>query len=147
MKRTTTKPLNPERKFYEETYVSLKTAKLLKERGFNYMCNMLYNEADKGTDFDKYIQNIEEDNYWWCPSQAIVMKWLREEHKIVVSVYPFSRDVNSEEITTYTCDIATPTCSSKNGHLRGVWKTYEECCEAAIQYALERENIWKDLQF
>jgi hypothetical protein len=112
-----------------EDYVSFETAKLLKEKGFNWDCKTkkFYPEPD-------YDQ--ESPNGVSAPTLQMAMKWLREVHNIAVSVYVFNRDLPiKENEIRYTCDIATTKISSKEGHLR-LTGTYEEACEAAIEYCL-----------
>lgn len=49
---------------------------------------------------------------------------------------PSSWRKGQNRVPIYTCDIATKKLFSQEGHLRGIWKTYEEACEAAIKHCL-----------
>lgn len=104
-----------------EDFVSFETAKLLKEKncpdfGYSCICDSEGNKAQ---------------------TQSIIMKWLREVHNIHISVYVFNRELPITNVPIfYTCDIATKKLSSQQGHLRGIWNTYEQACEAAIRYCL-----------
>lgn len=116
-----------------EDYVSFETAKLLKEKGFDADIDLWYNS-------DGEIFHLSHPDYNFafvqCPTIQMAMKWLREVHNIAVSVYVFNRDLPiKENEIRYTCDIATTNISSKEGHLR-LTGTYEEACEAAIEYCL-----------
>ena len=135
----------------EEAYCSYEVAKLLKEKGFNERLNTFY-EWDPACDEEEDKEVIVSNSYHCnssfynpiccsAPTHQIAMRWLREIHKIIISVYPFDRDATSEEITSYTCDIATTKYSSKYGHLRGIWRTYEEVVEVALKDCLK--NIIK----
>lgn len=97
-----------------EDYCSFEVAKLLKEKRLN----------------TNWIKGAK-------PTHQFAMKWLREVHKVHISIYPFNRELPVTDEFYYTCDIATSELSSKEGHLRGVWKTYEEAVEAALKYTLE----------
>lgn len=117
-----------------EDYVSYEVAKLLKEKGFDGQCVMFKDIVKKtfGTTW-----NTESKCRIPIPTLPMACKWLREVHKVHISVYPFNRELPVTDEFYYTCDIATSESSSKEGHLRGVWKTYEEAVEAAIKYTLE----------
>lgn len=119
-----------------EDYVSFETAKLLKEKGFDEATYHDY--APNGARwFEEVLVNHNSKGGVACPTLQMVMKWLREVHNIAASVYVFNRDLPIKENgIRYTCDIATTKISSKEGHLR-LTGTYEQVCEAAIQYCLE----------
>ena len=76
-----------------EDYVSFKTAKLLKEKGFDSTCECFYDTEHN----DIYIVNgwtntsnsqLEEREFlcYSAPTLQMAMKWLREVHKIHISV-------------------------------------------------------------
>ena len=120
-----------------EDYVSFEIAKLLKEKGFNEIVSYAYD--DEGMFWEKtyHPEGINIGGYD-APTLQMVMKWLREIHNIHISVYVFNRELPITNVPVfYTCDIATEKLSSQQGHLRGVWKSYEEACEAAIKDCLE----------
>ena len=120
-----------------EDYVSFETAKLLKEKGFNELCYQKY-DSDGELSFNHvgYVNSEKpcDDFYALAPTLQMAMKWLREKG-IEIIVYPFSNIV--EENMLYTADICTSTLTRQLGHLRGIWKTYEEAVEAALKYCLE----------
>jgi len=136
----------------QEDFVSFETAKLLKEKEFDETCRSFWKVWDKHTTLcdcspshmfeychnsmlEKY--NDEEELNIAAPTLQMAMKWLREKHNIAISVYVFNRDLPIKEgEISYTCDIATPFISSKEGHLRLVG-SYEKACEEAIKYCLE----------
>lgn len=123
-----------------EDYVSFEVAKLLKEKGFNWDCITYYVNSEPND--IKYSMLFENNNTWEdrccsAPTHQMAYKWLREVHKVHISIYPFNRELPVIDEFYYTCDIATNELSSKEGHLRGVWKTYEEAVEVALKYTLE----------
>ena len=124
-----------------EDYVSLETAKLLKEKGFDEEVRTFYS-------YDSEIKTweFEEDDRWdtpnsWgygeyylsAPTLQMAMKWLREVHKCFIEIKEYfdikqyQAFVSKYGKTTY-CepDWFHPICNS-----------YEEACEAAIKYCLE----------
>ena len=130
-----------------EDYVSFDTAKLLKEKGFNWIESPFYSEQDR----DEWRQNnsytIPNEEYnpelpfdsetltMVAPhvSHQMAMKWLRDEHKIIPIIlaagdsYWFRIDKANE-------DNWKNTIYRENEKL---FHTYEEACEASIKYCLE----------
>lgn len=91
----------------KDTRVTLKTAKLLKEIGFDERCDAYYiNNASKPReDYDKFNWNSKRHStkdyqYTSAPTQAIVTKWLRDKHTILI-VVSINKDTNMFEATTY----------------------------------------------
>lgn len=109
-----------------EDYVNFETAKLLKEKGFDWDCKSkrFYPEPD-------YDQ--ESPNGVYAPTLQTAMKWLRENKKVFISIghceYPTEHNVTwIPEITTF--DSVFPDSAIE-------YDTYEQACEAAIKYCLE----------
>ena len=81
----------------KEDYISFKTAKLLRDKGFDEPCHALYhNGEDKiffGLDVDSYHNtNLNVDCYA-CPTLQMAMKWLREIYKFEIrSIYDYDKD-------------------------------------------------------
>ena len=122
----------------QEDYVSYEVAKLLKEKGFDEPCQKCYYISTKSIeDVHNGRNTILSSFFISCPTLQMACKWLREVHKIHISIYPFNRELPITDEFYYTCDITTSKISSKEGHLRGVWKTYEQAVEAALKYCLE----------
>ena len=129
-----------------EDYVSFNTAKLLKEKGFNEYCRTIYNagvfcsiaslncrwnegcgeliEEKQNSDFGIY------DNAISAPTLQMVMKWLREVHKIYISVsHRLSHNADN--------DICFSFWINEGKITDGEWLSYEEACESGIRYCLE----------
>ena len=73
----------------EESYVSLDTAKMLREAGFNEMCR--YNYDNVGGFRWLEIRGSISKGWVPCPTQALAARWLREVHHYAVCVW-FSKD-------------------------------------------------------
>ena len=100
-----------------EDFVSFETAKLLKEKncpdfGYSCICDSEGNKAQ---------------------TQSIIMKWLREVHKISIEITSTGYLIDNN--VEWECDI-------KAGHrlyFKHITneKSFESCAEAAIRYCLE----------
>ena len=125
-----------------EDYVSFETAKLLKEKGFDGCCTVLYN-SNKQIERTTWPQTVEHDGaymdrngYILCPTLQMAMKWLRERNLCIepyrtacgylsiISKVPTGSELYAQE---YEGD-------DENS---GQFTTYEKSCEAAIKYCLE----------
>lgn len=77
----------------KEQLVSLQTAKLAKEKGLklNYCRELFYPDPDKE---GEYVTNecshdwefIEDKDWYSRPTQALLQKWLREVHNLIVII-------------------------------------------------------------
>ena len=105
-----------------EDYVSFETAKLLKEKGFEqFGCDKQYNT--QGDLCSGYCYGPV------APTLQMVMKWLREVHHIFIRVI-------QSHIEYCTCEIYYNIVH--HYEFRESFNTYEEACEAAIKYCLEK---------
>ena len=111
-----------------EDYVSFETAKLLKEKGFNWECKTrkFYPEPE-------YDQESPDGVY--APTLQIAMKWLREVHNIhVVPKYDFY----GGDYTGRIYDGRRETAYERDDYIAIVGNsTYEQAADAAIKYCLE----------
>ena len=123
----------------KEDYVSFETAKLLKEKGFNSHCHF----AKKTTE----IKHKEEEGEWmseseeltYIPTLQMAMKWLREVHKIHISV-EMGFDVDNHQYYFFAPSVCR--FSDKSGEYETPFgekefNTCEQACEASIRYCLE----------
>lgn len=116
-----------------EELVTLETAKLLKEKGFNEPCMIAMNIEDGrqyGTNSELPIKVCSH------PTQSVTQKWLRETKNLHISIFK------------YACGYDYDICKADNGtHITdgvlkgpndgGQWNTYEEALEAGIQETLK----------
>lgn len=132
----------------QEDYVSFETAKLLKEKGFNW-------NTDKQYDLDKIVgeYNITDrsrnpERYLDAPTLQMAMKWLREAHNIHIEVEvlkPYGTDghhsIPKESVSYYAVMQHINKWNSDLEEFKHVGisskNTYEEACEAGIKYCLE----------
>lgn len=118
-----------------EELVTLETAKLLKEKGFNEYCKNVI-DVDSILRETLYITNDNLPKQCFSlPTQSIAQKWLREIKKLHITIY------NSASGYTYDiskADMGTVLyCFPEGPNDAGNWDTYEEALEAGIQKALK----------
>ena len=130
-----------------ENYVSFEIAKLLNEKGFDWCESPFYSKQDR----DEWRQNNSYTipNMLYDPdlpfdsetltmvaphvSIQMAMKWLREVHKIEVRVIYD----NGKSSWYGACNPMRESSQILLGFGRKS-KSYEEACEAAIKYCLEK---------
>ena len=123
-----------------EELVTLETAKLLREKGFNEPCMIAINIEDGrqyGTSRTNSELPIKVCSY---PTQSVAQKWLRE----IRGVYVYVEPVIGKRWKLSFCDFNVPTEESdwmeneiNKGNGYKVYVTYEEALEAGIQEALK----------
>ena len=138
-----------------EDYVSFETAKLLKEKGFEYNPDESYWLIDANNKM-YWISCIGAYDYVDVPTesfqrpkngyrlvtQAMTMKWLREVHKLHIIL-----DIHWLYFANQNGWMYTISRILENGNEyvdsrgdendKNFYPTYEEACEAAIKYCLE----------
>ena len=122
-----------------EELVTLKTAKILKEKGFNEFCKDIINDNGKLMETVYRTNNDLPKSFYSCPTQSIAQKWLRE----IRGVYVYVEPVIGKRWKLSFCDFNVPTEESdwmeneiNKGNGYKVYDTYEEALEAGIQEAL-----------
>lgn len=114
-----------------EDYVSYETAKLLKEKGFDEKCSRWYvvHESQEGIVEKGFGEN---QFYINAPTQQMAMAWLREVHKIYITISP----VSGKGYGAILCDVGDFDDFNYIGETDYFFHP-EEAVEAAIKYALE----------
>jgi hypothetical protein len=128
----------------KENLIRFETAVLAKEQGFNIPVKKIYNEVKnltKGINgAGKPVKNSEWGNRecYSAPTQALLQKWLRELHIIVVNAYANASGYCWESHCTPerggSC-IADSEISGPNES--GCWDTYEQALEKGLFEALK----------
>ena len=109
-----------------EDYVSFETAKLLKEKGFNYPTLHYYYDKDGDLVFSYNIGAGK--NEFVAPTLQMAMKWLREVHNLALNVCYL---LGMWSYSVYRTDVSSSGFNSED------FDTYEEACEAGIRHCLE----------
>ena len=118
-----------------ENYCSFEIAKLLKKKGFNCPCRVVY--SPKG--IVKHYLKEEVHAYdlkghkKLCPTHQMAMKWLRDVHNITIEPLV---DFESSDKYWLSADISY---IKKDGLITTLtaYNTYEEAVEEALKYVLE----------
>ena len=136
----------------KEQYVSFGNSKLLREKGFDEELRTYYNEeGDELELHDDFcdISNSECDsNYityldFYCvrPTQQMACRWLREEHKIDISVTPDDGSwwIKITELESWSCVFDGKVLNSDDIKYayEGDTSTKEGCYEAGLEYVLK----------
>lgn len=111
-----------------EDYVSVETAKLLKEKGFTFPVKKSYSK-----NWNSFALAVS------IPSQSLVMKWLREVHHYYIQVM-FDSWASGRRLGYFVEIQKTDSDFEMMLHYvvdEMFYKTYEEAAEAAIKYCLE----------
>ena len=107
-----------------EDYVSLETAKLLKEKGFDGNCHNSYLD---GVLFDS---SFNKDGFVKAPTLQMAMKWLREKEIFVEVTHTLFSLPHKYQYSIFRTEPEFYTTGDNH-------KSYEEACETAIKYCLE----------
>lgn len=110
-----------------EDYCSYEVSKLLKEKGFEGICDYAY--SNKGNYFEIDRSNFDEVH---ClrPTHQMAMKWLREDK------YTFIEIKKSSNTFLYGASIMK-NYSRHYSRVLNAYNTYEEVVEAALKYCLK----------
>lgn len=122
----------------KEQYISLETAKIAKEKGFDWPCIFAYDKLDMLChDLTDLFKGVNYNSSWMmksAPAQFFLQKWLRERHGIHIAI----RRLIWHGQVEYN-DFVYPSGSDKHTDttLGNEWETYEEALENALQEALK----------
>jgi len=122
-----------------EDYVSFETAKLLKKKGFDELCDKKYNGYKSIVPAGKMIelwQNSEFDDDGECsaPTLQMAMKWLREVYGLYIEV---SLSCDREDKNAKIFDASIFNLQNQRYKKLGNIQGYEKTCEAAIKFCLK----------
>lgn len=123
----------------KEDYVSSPTARLLRDRGFDVPCRAYYDMGALKEDMavardwsnSGYIDHIS------APTFQMVMKWLREVHKIDIDIVSrLSLNTDDDHCYSYIIKHQYDKYHYKT-YTDGEYLEFEEACKVAIKYCLE----------
>ena len=119
-----------------EDYVSFETAKLLKEKGFDWECLGTYSTGDKELSISSecpYSNDLNDDMFIAAPTLQMGMKWLREDHHI--HILPQISDPSQVNPKYYI--VIWTTGTKRESYILELFNSYEEAVEEGIKYCLE----------
>lgn len=130
----------------KDEFVTLETAKALKDKGFDWKCNSIITIGGTIRSYESpqdlsYLTEIEGKPYeFLLPALHLAQKWLRE----IRGVYVYVEPVIGKRWKLSFCDFNVPTEESdwmeneiNKGNGYKVYVTYEEALEAGIQEVLK----------
>lgn len=118
----------------KETYVKIETAQLLKENGFDWDTDKVYERNIMACRYEDYPM----------PTQAMAMRWLREEKDIYVTAVPDIGNSLRFYTAIYVIKGEIPEeywFEYINSVVEELHKSYDnpqQAVEAALQYALTK---------
>lgn len=115
-----------------EDYVSFETAKLLKKKGFEQISTT--HRYDKTGESVYWTEIFEEEKYYSMPTQALVLKWLRVNHNIHITI---DRMPKARNVFEFFYQIKTGDGFEVEPIYSGDFDTWEAACEQAIIYTLK----------
>lgn len=126
----------------QEEFVTLETAKLLKEKGFKedvftfYEVDCVEGDMILSETYDESENFNEKNDCLSAPTQSLAQKWLRETKNIHICVYNcacgYGYEISKADNGTH---ITSSVYEGPNDG--GEWDTYEEALEAGIWEALK----------
>lgn len=125
-----------------EAFVTLETAKLLKEQGFKedvftfYEVDCVEGDMILSETYDESENFNEKNDCLSAPTQSLAQKWLRETKNIHICVYNcacgYGYEISKADNGTH---ITSSVYEGPNDG--GEWDTYEEALETGLQEALK----------
>lgn len=125
-----------------EEFVTLETAKLLKEKGFKedvftfYEVDCVEGDMILSETYDESENFNEKNDCLSAPTQSLAQKWLRETKNIHICVYNcacgYGYEISKADNGTHiTSSVYERTNDGEE------WDIYEEALEAGLQEALK----------
>ena len=121
-----------------EDYVSVETAKLLKEKGFDVSVRYYYQKIDDDITYNiGDFRNWNVHDMWYSmPTLQMAMRWLREVHNICIIIEPRAYNYINKKYSSYIASLWQGDNYYDNIKSKD-HQTYEQACESAIKYCLK----------
>jgi hypothetical protein len=123
-----------------ENYCNFEIAKLLKEKGVDFIDCVTYYCEDKPKEVNYSF--CGETNSTWekrccqAPTQSLALKWLREVHRIETHIV--LSELNTDNSRKYMFDIYSSDINRDfDSATKEGFNSYEQAVEAALKYTLE----------
>ncbi|MBU3813528.1 MAG: hypothetical protein H9791_03345 [Candidatus Bacteroides intestinipullorum] len=119
----------------EEQFVSLDTARMLKEAGFNVPCRYSYDNVG-GFRWSKIGESTPKG---WvpCPTQALAARWLREVHRISVDAEFMAPSTNIDVWKYFIGKMDDMIWPGDFETSERTYAIYEEAMEAGLREAVK----------
>lgn len=124
----------------EEIIISFETAKIAKEKGFDWCVLFGYKPDGSRVDYDieggYYDYNQLDQEKLSAPTQALLQRWLREVHNIHVSAFPVMKNRYFYSISTIL-DFNLKKIKGSPYYSKEAKLSYEEALEKGLQESLK----------
>lgn len=123
----------------KDQYITLETAKLAKEKGFNYGDSYFNDDGSyNGRKLGMY-QGNEYNGRYWRSTQSLLQKWLREVHGFEIQIFTMGIFMNKSTtpFSEFTLKKYQYVLNADHYYNGAGHDTYEESLEAALQKALK----------
>lgn len=136
----------------KENVVSLNVAMLAKEKGFDYrvenfyLYDELYMDVNPKGNYNSFSwvktwRNTDTDDTISAPTQSLLQRWLRDQHKIIVVVDFWNEGTNWVD-TTYQSKVGKfIKLGIQDRYTGNGYSKYEEALENGLQEALKLIEI------
>ena len=123
-----------------EELVSFETAKLAKEKGFNWDSDRcyIYDSHDLTGKTSHWRKEILKGTVIFAPTPAFLQRWLREKHEKII-IIDYYRAKYFGKIITIKSWLQYVFVPNKMSDVEeGYFKTYEDALEECLQKTLEQ---------
>lgn len=129
----------------EEQLISFKTAKLAKEKNFNELVLKGYTFQKEllSPHFGSVFKNLDVSNniIFAAPTQSLLQRWLREKHKLFISINTYTALYTTYTIYELTNTVDIIYFNGRNINVKEskskTYDTYEDALENALLSALK----------
>lgn len=123
-----------------DSIVSYETAKLAKEKNFNWLVSddKFYNSfGDIEYTYQGYTEGVDSRGRIAAPTQSLLQKWLREIQRNVITIEVYN-DGDEWEQTEYTVRISEfKHFSTHDSFVQDGFVSYEDALEEGLKQALK----------
>ena len=129
----------------QEELVTLETAKLAKEKEFNWICEYYYEILHNPITIQR-LNNSNKEGFKQpsAPTQSILQKWLREEHKIHINITEWEFEKWYFEIIDGRNSPVKRVRTRIEDGIEWEFNSYEKALEVGLQEALKLIEIVKN---
>lgn len=115
----------------QDTLITLETAKKAKAKRFNVHLNQYWYNGVLSDNFQQTVNwNNIGKSHVSAPTQSLLQKWLREKHKLHITIFSSSQE-------SWMFRITKPHQILTEGIYGEDFTTYEEALETGLQEALK----------
>ena len=121
----------------KEAYVSFEVAKLLKEKGFEVITYMVYDNQGNFDYQNCVCCNVDRMPCLYAPTHQMACAWLREVHKVLIVIDAYHADHWEGYIDCFEIRIYSHASTIIVPNEIAYHSDYTEAVEAALKYILE----------